>query len=710
MPVDIKRKRSLRESTTRSTPKRHETAKGVAAKSATPVEPPRPKTPEVKEEEVPTGFEPQGPLPTSTKLQEPETLPSREWKSISESAVLQTAFDRSRDVWLSGKMFDRYWTKPTKKNAKIVEEINPPKDSMVKIGECMMSIHPHVFEAKLYSIRDREKERQRDLEFQQQQELYQQQMAQMPKYSHPGRPTNSSKASLQPKVSSTTQANSHANGQTTGQVNGQTNGQTNGQVNGHTNGDTHGHTQQKPPQASKPAHQNGAASPPATPQPSNGPDPVIQLLATRASNDPNLKALMRIVASGAANQEQLQAFQAHIDELTPLARASAAAKAQRAAMSPQSPSSPPPAPGASSPVNGTAPRAAYHPIQPAGPVPGRTPQAAQPVTPRPSVTILPKPKQLSVADRKHLDIKDVVFEFTIATIGDRYLIPRNSILEYRQKGTQLLLSYLWISEAEKTFQPITITINAPTPKTLEPISRVVESPENVRAYMKDIMSRYTRANHGYLLMRLKRDEAEIQAAKEAEARRLKEEEEAKKRLAKAATAAAAAAEEAMYQDILRKEIPKPATSMVKSKKKSHLVLEQGGIALDLPPKPKLKTKYSRKGRVADPSKNCHLCGTNKTSLWRRAEIDGETVVVCNACGIKWKTNQDKKLRGEAPLEYGPRMSRPKNVGAVRTGRAAAKSGKLIQAMMENAIHVKPVEASETVTLSGTHPLTPEMST
>ncbi|KAJ6262311.1 hypothetical protein Dda_3118 [Drechslerella dactyloides] len=696
--ADVKRKRSLRESTIRGTPKRHESAKGVAAKSATPVEPPQPEAPAAPaEEEVPTSFEPHGPLPFSKQLQDSETLPSREWKTISESAVLQTAFERSRDVWLSGRMFDRYWAKPSKKKFAVVDAKNPPKDSMVKIGECMISIHPHVFEAKLYTVRDREKERQRELEFQQQQEQYQAQLGQMPKQPHSGRP-GSYKPALLPKP----------NSQSNGHQNGHTNGHTNSHTNGHTNGHANGHARQ---------HSNGASPPPAAPQHNPGPDPVIQLLATRASNDPTLKALMRVVASGQANQEQLAAFQAHIDELTPLARASAAAKAQRAALAPQSPSPPPQTAAASSPTNGapTAPRPTYQAIQPAGPVPDRPTQTPQPVAPRPSITVLPKPKQLSLADRKHLDIKDVVFEFSIATIGDRYYIPRKSIIEYRHNKTELLLSYLYVSTTDQTFQPITITINAPTPKTLEPIARVVEDPATVRAYMKEIMATYTRANHGYLLMRLKRDEAEIRAAQEAEARRLKEEEEAKKRLAKAATAAAAAAEEMMYQEILRGHtLPKPTTSIVKAKKKSHLILENGGIALDLP-KTKIKTKYSRKGRVADPSKNCHLCGTNKTSLWRRAEIDGETVVVCNACGIKWKTNQDKKERGEAPLEYGPRMSRPKNAGGVRTGKVAAKSGKLIQAIMESKIHdeptrVEPVEASETITLSGTHQLTPDIST
>ena len=40
------------------------------------------------------------------------------------------------------------------------------------------------------------------------------------------------------------------------------------------------------------------------------------MLATRASSDPELKSLMKEVATGNATQEQLKVFQGHIDELT----------------------------------------------------------------------------------------------------------------------------------------------------------------------------------------------------------------------------------------------------------------------------------------------------------------------------------------------------------------------------------------------------------
>jgi hypothetical protein len=75
---------------------------------------------------------------------------------------------------------------------------------------------------------------------------------------------------------------------------------------------------------------------------------------------------------------------------------------------------------------------------------------------------------------------------------------------------------------------------------------------------------------------------------------------------------------------------------------------------------------TRKGRVADPSKACHICHTSSTSLWRKADIEGESVtgealsfeflyivvlisdIVCNACGIKWKTNTSRASETAPP--------------------------------------------------------------
>jgi hypothetical protein len=75
-----------------------------------------------------------------------------------------------------------------------------------------------------------------------------------------------------------------------------------------------------------------------------------------------------------------------------------------------------------------------------------------------------------------------------------------------------------------------------------------------------------------------------------------------------------------------------------------------------PPLPRLpkppKPPRSRKGRIADPTKSCHICKTSKTSLWRKADIEGENVTVCNACGIKWKTSAQKQAQIAAAVANG----------------------------------------------------------
>lgn len=78
---------------------------------------------------------------------------------------------------------------------------------------------------------------------------------------------------------------------------------------------------------------------PVTPGPPREPlkptqDPVIQMLATKASSNASLKALMKVVASGNASHDQLKVFQSHIDELTALLSKQASSTAPSPALSP----------------------------------------------------------------------------------------------------------------------------------------------------------------------------------------------------------------------------------------------------------------------------------------------------------------------------------------------------------------------------------------
>ena len=61
----------------------------------------------------------------------------------------------SAQNWFASTIFERYWTKPSKKKEKMMDMTkNPPKESMSMLGTCIIAIEPHIFEAKLYTIKD----------------------------------------------------------------------------------------------------------------------------------------------------------------------------------------------------------------------------------------------------------------------------------------------------------------------------------------------------------------------------------------------------------------------------------------------------------------------------------------------------------------------------------------------------------------------------
>lgn len=82
---------------------------------------------------------------------------------------------------------------------------------------------------------------------------------------------------------------------------------------------------------------------------------------------------------------------------------------------------------------------------------------------------------------------------------------------------------------------------------------------------------------------------------------------------------------------------------------------------------------SRKGRIADPTKSCHICQTSKTSLWRKATIDGLDVTVCNACGIKWKTNAQKQAQHAAAVARGEDVPKEWNPDAIEAAVSSRRS-------------------------------------
>ncbi|GAB1217718.1 hypothetical protein ATERTT37_006959 [Aspergillus terreus] len=174
------------------------------------------------------------------------------------------------------------------------------------------------------------------------------------------------------------------------------------------------------------------------PQPAKpSPDPVIQMLATRAASDPELKALMRVVASSKASQEQLRAFQAHIDELNAIIRARE--QHQLRQQQQQQQQGPPYPPYQQGPYQGQQPALQSRPPQYGSPASHY--RQAPP----------PPPRQ---------NYKSVVFEFTSpltpygsstsghAGSGDRYLFPEYSILEWLPGGNTVLASFLLVRKVD----------------------------------------------------------------------------------------------------------------------------------------------------------------------------------------------------------------------------------------------------------------------
>ncbi|KAI0023904.1 hypothetical protein F4780DRAFT_29121 [Xylariomycetidae sp. FL0641] len=131
-------------------------------RSVTPAPPPPPPPPPApapvdlppEEPQLPRSLQPGNPLPT-VETPQPEDLPSREYQSVQESGVLAESLTRSRHKWIHEGIFEKYWTKPTKRKGVVKEEPNnPPKDSMTKIGQVSITVDPHVIDAIMYAVKE----------------------------------------------------------------------------------------------------------------------------------------------------------------------------------------------------------------------------------------------------------------------------------------------------------------------------------------------------------------------------------------------------------------------------------------------------------------------------------------------------------------------------------------------------------------------------
>ncbi|KAI3390706.1 hypothetical protein diail_8803 [Diaporthe ilicicola] len=104
---------------------------------------------------LPRAVHPGKPLPTIEGAAQSDPPPQRDYQSIQESGVLAESLSRSRQRWVGDGLFEKYWTKPTKKKGVVQEDAkNPQKDTMTKVGQVTISLEPHYFEATVYAVKD----------------------------------------------------------------------------------------------------------------------------------------------------------------------------------------------------------------------------------------------------------------------------------------------------------------------------------------------------------------------------------------------------------------------------------------------------------------------------------------------------------------------------------------------------------------------------
>ena len=270
----------------------------------------------------------------------------------------------------------------------------------------------------------------------------------------------------------------------------------------------------KPPSLSK----TSRISQPGGSQDQNGEpkqDPVIQMLATRAASDHGLKTLMKVVASGQASQTQLKDFQDHIDELNTILK-----DQPKSTENLQDGKQPPPPRGqeyisrvvvpTSTPdsswtqIPSVAPYSQPHAQAP--PIKTEPSSKTQPFT-------APSASSKSAYTVHKPEINSIVFDF--GGTGDRFSLPRFSILEYLYGGTQVIVSFLVIrrgstakagkyKDTKSYYQPVTMRLSTPHPRVLQPLAKVVAPPDEVRRYMDSVFDKMSPAETVFLATRLPR--------------------------------------------------------------------------------------------------------------------------------------------------------------------------------------------------------------
>ena len=434
--------------------------------------------PERMSKQLPVKVRDNRPLPVLPEAQA-LSLPKDEYQSIAASAVLHSSLDRSRLKWICDGVFKRYWVRPESgKNAKPPPPNNPELKWQKSKGACRIRIEPHIFEAEVY-VEEKAKPQPAPVRqfvppthqsaygqpYSQPQNYYQNRT--LPPIQQP-QLHSQSPSNVLPPINNTNQSPAPL---------------------------------QRPPsraQQTTPQQEKKAS-----------PDPVISMLANRASSDPELKRLMKEVATGNATQDQLKIFQSHIDELTKhIAEKKKKQEEEEAA-----------AQGASAQQQQQNEVIQYD--GPADSVPVQhqhTPQRSYPPPHQQPARAYQQPQQQTWAPppAPAPTSSPVIIAFTTpGATEDRFIFPQDSILE-SLSPQHLLASFIVTRRGREAadptgldpdteyWQPITLMVEVAYRREhiIECVQRWVKPAEEVRKYMQEVMERCSKAPDAYLALRL----------------------------------------------------------------------------------------------------------------------------------------------------------------------------------------------------------------
>jgi hypothetical protein len=505
-----------------------------------------PSTP-IVEDCLPTKVTDSRPLPISSQPQSSK-LSAKEYQTIADSAVLAASLHRSRLKWLAEGIFEKYWTKPSKKKGAESLANNPDLKTMQRLGSSSILVGPHTFEAIIYTVRD-------DLANRHPNQYPQRPIAQQSGFQS-YLPAGSQNTNLQARPLANQRAPIAPADVKQEKHDNQEKLENQEKQEKPTSGTTVSPSTQilKVPKASQPHASVSPVPQPTATQP--GPDPVIRLLATRAATNPDLKALMKVVASSKATQEQLKLFQSHIDELNVMIRQQQGTEKPPESRNGQGDQKLPRLiqldgpidhkPPTSHPCNDENSRPSPYPVHTPHPGPPPRPQQrptgrigplGPPLNAPPYAHYPPTQPKMTIAEPR---FKAIVLEFTTPASSaapasqDRYLFPEYAVLDtpINGQGLEMVCSFLVVRKGsdllamqsgegisarvpvgglirwkadEEYYQPVTMIMKTSQHRILETIARAAKPLNEVQTKMKEIMQSKTRVKDEWLVMRLPRE-------------------------------------------------------------------------------------------------------------------------------------------------------------------------------------------------------------